>query len=117
MLEFLVGSSLAASAGLNAWMPLFALGLMDRLVPAFTLPAGWAWLSGDVALWIIGILLVVEIIADKVPAVDSVNDVVQTVIRPASGGSPSGPGRVHSRSPIRPGCSRTAPGSRSSSAS
>lgn len=92
MLEFLVGSSLAASAGLNAWMPLFALGLMDRLVPAFTLPAGWAWLSGDVALWIIGILLVVEIIADKVPAVDSVNDVVQTVIRPASGGIAFGAG-------------------------
>lgn len=92
MLEFLVGSSLAAAAGLNAWMPLFALGLLDRLLPGFALPNAWSWLSGDVALWIIGTLLVVEIVADKIPAVDSVNDVIQTVVRPASGGIAFGAG-------------------------
>ena len=91
-MEFLVGSSLAAAAGLNAWMPLFALGLLDRLLPGFTLPPTWSWLSGDVALWIIGALLVVEIVADKIPAVDSVNDVIQTVVRPASGGIAFGAG-------------------------
>ncbi|MBN9177094.1 MAG: DUF4126 domain-containing protein [Microbacterium sp.] len=92
MLEFLVGSSLAAAAGLNAWMPLFALGLLDRLLPGFALPTAWSWLSGDVALWIIGALLVVEIVADKIPAVDSVNDVIQTIVRPASGGIAFGAG-------------------------
>lgn len=92
MLEFLVGSGLAAAAGLNAWMPLFALGLLDRFVPVIELPASWSWLSSDVALWVTGILLVVEMIADKVPAVDSVNDVVQTVVRPASGGIVFGAG-------------------------
>lgn len=92
MIEFLVGSGLAAAAGLNAWMPLFLLGLADRLVPAVELPAAWSWLSSDVALWITGVLLVVEIIADKVPAVDSVNDVLQTVVRPASGGIVFGAG-------------------------
>ncbi|PZU33304.1 MAG: DUF4126 domain-containing protein [Microbacterium sp.] len=91
-MEFLVGSSLAAAAGLNAWMPLFALGLLDRLLPGFALPNAWSWLSGDVALWIIGALLVVEIVADKIPAVDSVNDVIQTVVRPASGGIAFGAG-------------------------
>lgn len=92
MLELLVGSALAAAAGLNAWMPLFVLGLMDRLVPGIDLPAGWAWLSGDIALWVTGILLVVEIVADKIPAVDSLNDVIQTVIRPAAGGIVFGAG-------------------------
>ncbi|WEK14198.1 MAG: DUF4126 domain-containing protein [Candidatus Microbacterium phytovorans] len=92
MIEFLVGSGLAAAAGLNAWMPLFLLGLADRIVPAVELPAAWAWLSSDVALWITGVLLVVEIVADKVPAVDSVNDVLQTVVRPASGGIVFGAG-------------------------
>lgn len=92
MLEFLVGSGLATAAGLNAWMPLFVLGLADRFVPAVELPAGWAWLSSDVALWIVGVLLVVEIIADKIPAVDSVNDVIQTVVRPAAGGIAFGAG-------------------------
>jgi hypothetical protein len=92
MVEFLVGSGLAAAAGLNAWMPLFLLGLADRFLPAVELPAAWAWLSSDLALWITGILLVVEIVADKVPALDSVNDVLQTFVRPAAGGIVFGAG-------------------------
>lgn len=92
MIEFLIGSSLAASAGLNAWMPLFLLGLADRFIPAMQLPGGWSWLSSDLALWIIGVLLVIEIIADKIPALDSINDIVQTVLRPASGGIAFGAG-------------------------
>lgn len=92
MIELVIGTSLAASAGLNAWMPLFLLGLADRLLPAVTLPPAWSWLSGDVTLWIIGALLVLEIVADKIPALDSINDVVQSVLRPASGGIAFGAG-------------------------
>ena len=91
-MEFLVGSGLAAAAGLNAWMPLFLLGLADRFLGVVDLPAGWTWVSSDIALWITGILLVLEIVADKIPAVDSVNDVIQTVIRPAAGGIVFGAG-------------------------
>lgn len=91
-MEFFVGTGLAAAAGMNAWMPLFLLGLADRLLPAVELPAAWSWLSSDVALWITGVLLVVEIVADKIPAVDSVNDVIQTVVRPAAGGIVFGAG-------------------------
>ena len=91
-MEFLVGSGLAAAAGLNAWMPLFLLGLADRLTGLVELPAGWAWLSSDAALWITGILLVLEIVADKIPALDSINDAIQTVIRPAAGGIAFGAG-------------------------
>jgi len=92
MIEFLIGSSLAASAGLNAWMPLFLLGLADRFLPAVNLPAGWSWIGSDIALWVLGALLVLEIVADKVPALDSINDVVQSVLRPASGGIVFGAG-------------------------
>lgn len=92
MIEFIIGTSLAASAGLNAWMPLFLLGLTDRILPAVTLPASWSWLSGDIALWILGGLLALEIVADKIPAVDSVNDVIQSILRPASGGIAFGAG-------------------------
>lgn len=92
MIEFIIGASLAASAGLNAWMPLFLLGLADRFIPAVELPSGWAWLSSDLALWIVGALLVLEIVADKIPALDSVNDVVQSILRPASGGIAFGAG-------------------------
>lgn len=92
MIEFIVGSSLAAAAGLNAWMPLFLLGLADRFLPAVQLPTGWSWLSSDLALWIVGALLVLEIVADKIPALDSVNDLVQSIIRPAAGGVAFGAG-------------------------
>ena len=92
MLEFIVGSGLATAAGLNAWMPLLVLGLADRFLPAVELPSAWAWLSSDVALWIIGGLMIVEIVADKIPAVDSFNDVIQTVVRPAAGGIAFGAG-------------------------
>lgn len=91
-MEFLVGTGLSAAAGLNAWMPLFLLGIADKFLPAVALPAGWAWLSSDIALWITGALLVVEIIADKIPAVDSINDILQTAIRPAAGGVVFGAG-------------------------
>ena len=92
MLEFVVGSGLATAAGLNAWMPLFVLGLADRLIPAVQLPQVWSWLSSDLALWIIGALLVVEIVADKIPAIDSINDMIQTVVRPAAAGIAFGAG-------------------------
>lgn len=92
MIEFIIGTSLAASAGLNAWMPLFLLGLADRVLPAVQLPPAWAWLSSDLALWIVGALLLLEIVADKIPALDSVNDIVQSILRPASGGIAFGAG-------------------------
>ncbi|GAB6858314.1 hypothetical protein JCM13591A_24190 [Microbacterium xylanilyticum] len=92
VIEFVIGSSLAAAAGLNAWIPLFLLGLAARLLPAVALPTGWTWLSSDLALWVIGILLVLEIVADKIAALDSLNDIVHSVVRPAAGGIAFGAG-------------------------
>ena len=92
MLELLTGTGLAAAAGLNAYIPLLILGLADKFLDVVTLPAGWAWLSNDWVLVIIGVLLVIEIVADKIPVVDSVNDWIQTIIRPAAGGIVFGSG-------------------------
>ncbi|SDR66645.1 DUF4126 domain-containing protein [Agrococcus carbonis] len=87
MLELLTGSGLAAAAGMNAYIPLLIVGLADRFFPgALALPDGWAWLSNGWVLGILAVLLVIEVVADKIPAVDSVNDVVQTLVRPAAGG-------------------------------
>lgn len=85
MLEVLTGTGLAAAAGLNAYIPLLVMGLAARF-DWIGLPSGWTWLSNEWVLVIIGVLLVIEVVADKVPAVDSVNDWIQTVVRPASGG-------------------------------
>src|SRR5699024_1812032 len=50
------------------------------------------WIGSDIALWVLGALLVLEIVADKIPALDSINDIVQSVLRPASGGIAFGAG-------------------------
>jgi uncharacterized membrane protein len=83
-MELLTALGLAIPAGLNAYVPLLAVALAQRF--------GWLHLRApfDVLgeVWmiaVIAVLLIVEIVADKIPAVDHVNDVVQTFIRPAAG--------------------------------
>jgi hypothetical protein len=86
VLALLTGTGLAASSGLNAYIPLLTLGLLSRYTETVTLPAGWQWLDGGWALVVLAVLLAIETVADKVPVVDSVNDVLQTVVRPTAGG-------------------------------
>jgi uncharacterized membrane protein len=81
----LTSIGLAVPAGLNAYIPLLAVALSQN--------AGWLSLREPYGLlgewWaiaLITILLIVEIVADKVPAVDHINDLIQTIIRPAAGG-------------------------------
>ena len=92
MLELLTGAGLATSAGLNAALPLLALGSLDRWTGLVTLPVGWEWLSNGWVLLILVLLLVVDVVADKVPGIDHVNDVLQTVVRPTAGGIAFGAG-------------------------
>ena len=86
MLELLTGLGLSASAGLNAWVPLLVVGLLARYTELLRLPESWQWLDNGWVLSILAVLLVVELVADKVPVLDSVNDMLQTVVRPTSGG-------------------------------
>jgi Domain of unknown function (DUF4126) len=86
MLELLTGTGLALAAGLNAWIPLLVVGALDRFTGLIELPDAWAWLSNEWVLLVLLVLLVLEFVADKIPGVDTVNDVVQTVVRPTSGG-------------------------------
>lgn len=86
MIEVLTGTSLAAAAGLNAYLPILGMGLLARFTELVALPDAWAWLADERLLVVVALLLVVETVADKVPVVDSINDVLQTAVRPASGG-------------------------------
>jgi hypothetical protein len=92
VLEVLTGTGLAASAGLNAYIPLLTMGLLARYSDAIDLPNGWQWLSNGWVLAVLALLLAVEMVADKVPVVDHVNDIVQTVVRPTAGGLAFGAG-------------------------
>lgn len=92
MLELLTGTGLAVAAGLNAYIPMLIVGLGGRFLDFIELPAGWAWLENEWVLGILGVLLLIEIVADKIPAVDTVNDWIQTIVRPAAGGIVFGAG-------------------------
>jgi hypothetical protein len=77
---------LSASAGLNAYIPLLVIALVDRLTDGLIdLQGPWVWLSNWWVIGVLAFLLLVEILADKIPAVDTINDVIQTVVRPAAG--------------------------------
>lgn len=83
-MDILTALGLAMPAGLNAYIPLLAVALAERfgwlsLRPPFDVLGSW-WMIA-----IIAVLLTVEIVADKVPGVDHINDIGQSVIRPAAG--------------------------------
>lgn len=76
---------LSASAGLNAYIPLLVVALLARFTDLLTLRPPWDALT---SWWTIGILIVlslVEFFADKFPAVNHVNDIIQSFVRPAAG--------------------------------
>jgi hypothetical protein len=82
----LTGMGLSAAAGLNAYIPFLIVALVAKFTDVITLPATYAWIESWWAIGIGSVLLLSEVVLDKVPAVDSVNDAVQTFIRPAMGG-------------------------------
>ena len=76
---------LAASAGLNAYIPLLTIALLAKFTNLITLAAPWDTLENWWIIGLLGFLVAVEFIADKVPAVNHANDVLMTFIRPAAG--------------------------------
>lgn len=84
-LALLTGVGLAAPAGLNAYIPLLVLALAARFSSAVTLGPPFDALSSTWGIAVILVLLTIELVVDKVPGIDQLNDIVQTVIRPAAG--------------------------------
>ena len=76
---------LSTSAGLNAYIPLLVVALLARFTPLVTLNKPYDALSSWWVIGTLGVLLVIETLVDKVPAADTVNDIIQTFIRPAAG--------------------------------
>jgi len=85
MVEILSAFGLSAATGLNAYLPLLIVGLLGRFTDLVTLKAPWNTLENTWVLVVVAVLLLIETVLDKIPAVDTINDVVQTLIRPAAG--------------------------------
>jgi hypothetical protein len=86
MLATLTGLGLSAAAGLNAYIPLLLVGVVARYTDVVTLPPDFAWIENEWVIGVVALLLLAEVVLDKVAVVDHLNDVVQTFVRPAVGG-------------------------------
>ena len=80
------GFGLAAPAGLNAWLCLLIVGLVARFTTVIQLQPPFTLLTDTWVLGALVVLLTIEVFADKIPAVDTVNDIIQSFIRPVAGG-------------------------------
>jgi hypothetical protein len=84
-LNILTAFGLSGSAGLNAYLPLLVVAVLARFTHLIELREPWTALTSGWTIAVLVLLLIVETVADKVPAVNHVNDVIQTVIRPVAG--------------------------------
>lgn len=86
MIAALTGMGLSAAAGLNAYIPFMVVALIARFTDVITLPESFSWIESPWAIGVGAVLLLTELVLDKIPAVDTVNDAIQTFIRPSMGG-------------------------------
>ena len=85
LLDIFSAFGLSASAGLNAYIPLLVVAILAKFTNLIHLNSPWDALT---SWWIIGLLVVLSIIeffADKAPAINHLNDIIQSFIRPAAG--------------------------------
>ena len=84
-MDIFTAFGLSVSAGLNAYIPLLIISLVAKFTDVITLNSPWDALT---SWWVIGLLILlslVEFFADKIPAVNHINDAIQTFVRPAAG--------------------------------
>ena len=76
---------LSTSAGLNAYLPLLVVALTAKYTNLIALNEPWDVMTNWWVIGVLAVLLLIEMTVDKIPAVDTVNDVIQTVGRPVAG--------------------------------
>jgi hypothetical protein len=85
ILAVLLGLGLSASTGLNTFIPLLLVSAAARFnIAGIELGQKFDWLTSDVGLTVLIVASIVEIVADKVPAIDHFLDSIGTFIRPAA---------------------------------
>ena len=76
---------LSASAGLNAYIPLIVVALLAKFTNLINLQSPWDTLTSWWIIALLGVLALIELFADSTPAVNHINDIIQTFVRPAAG--------------------------------
>lgn len=79
----LMGLALAATCGLRAFLPLFTLSVLAHFGKV-ELGESFLWLASPGAMLCFGVAVVVELVGDKIPAVDHALDALGVVVKPAA---------------------------------
>ncbi|HEX9746750.1 MAG TPA: DUF4126 domain-containing protein [bacterium] len=80
----LMGFSLAATCGLRAFLPLLIIGIAHQ-AGVITLASGFEWIGSIPAIICFGTASLLEILGDKIPAVDHFLDSGGVIVRPVAG--------------------------------
>lgn len=83
--SLLTAFGLSSASGLNAYIPLLTVALVARFTDWIKLNPPFDILTNEWVIVALLVLLTIEVIVDKIPAADTLNDVIQTFVRPAAG--------------------------------
>jgi Domain of unknown function (DUF4126) len=81
----LTGLGLSAAAGLNAWAVLLLFNGLALLLPQEFPGSTAAFLSSQTVITVSLVLFLAEFVADKIPIVDHIWNLAQTLLRPVAG--------------------------------
>jgi hypothetical protein len=82
--QVFLGLTLAATAGLRAWLPLLVVSILANS-HALQINTQLEWLANPTTLAILAIATLLEIAADKLPALDHLMDSFGLLLRPVAG--------------------------------
>lgn len=94
--QYALAYALTTSAGVRALLSLTAVAVAAHLHLLHP-PQAFAWLGSTPAMWSLGALALVEILADKVPLLDHVLHFAQVALKPAAAAIVVG-GATHAQS-------------------
>ncbi|MBI5649676.1 MAG: DUF4126 domain-containing protein [Chloroflexi bacterium] len=83
--QILTAFGLSTASGLNAYIPLLIVALTARFTPLLKLNPPFDILANEWVIAALIVLLIIEMIVDKIPAADTLNDLIQTFVRPTAG--------------------------------
>lgn len=84
-MDIFTAFGLSASAGLNAYIPLLVVAVIAKFTNLISLTEPWNTLESWWVICLLVLLSLIEFFADKIPAVNHINDAIQTVVRPVAG--------------------------------
>ena len=83
--SLLTSAGLGIGAGINAYATLLVFGLLARWQPGLFNDDLARFFASTPVLIVVGALYLIEFVADKIPTVDHIWDILHTIIRPAAG--------------------------------